>query len=324
MSAIVIHSTPAFTLDPTLGGPPVATLIAQGVDAQVVLAGVAQASVWWRAAPPLDGETLGVIGHFRASPSADAAAVAEVLVRACVELRNAGCTRAVGPLDGNTWRSYRFVTWRGDRPRFALEPDQPDVWPGWWVAAGFAAYEEYFSALVDDLAAHDARLDGAWARLQAAGISIRAVRRDDFEAELAHIFAVSEIAFRDNVLYTPLPRMDFAAMYAGAQQIVRPELCLVAERAGAPVGFVFAIPDFEQARRGAAVDTLVVKTLAVLPGREFAGLGKILLERCQQAGHALGFRAAIHALMHAGNTSRNLGGRAREIRRYTLFSRKLG
>ena len=68
---------------------------------------------------------------------------------------------------------------------------------------------------------------------------------------------------------------------------------------------------------------MLFRSLAVLPGRELAGLGKLLLERCQHAAHAAGFRRAIHALMHDGNASRNLGDDAVEIRRYTLFARRL-
>ena len=38
--------------------------------------------------------------------------------------------RAVGPLDGSTWRRYRLVTERGVEPPFFMEPDNPDDWPG--------------------------------------------------------------------------------------------------------------------------------------------------------------------------------------------------
>jgi hypothetical protein len=44
-----------------------------------------------------------------------------------------------------------------------------------------------------------------------------------------------------------------------------------------------------------------------------------------EAAHRLGYRRAIHALMHAANPSRRISGHtARTIRRYTLFARPLG
>jgi hypothetical protein len=324
MSAVVFRLSPSFSADPALDSPDSAMLAAQQVDAQVVMPGKAQVSLWWRHVPQLAPERLGVIGHFRASPDAGAADAQQVLDAACVHLKECGCTLALGPMDGNTWRSYRFVTWAGTQPRFALEPAQPAAWPGWWQEAGFTACEEYYSALVENLAGEDPRLMGAWDRLQRLGVVIRDIELEAFSQELEHIFAVSEVAFRENVLYTPLPRQDFSGMYQDATAVIKPGLCLLALHDGKPVGFVFAIPDLEQARRGQTVDTLVVKTLAKLPGREYAGLGKILLERCQRSAHAQGFTRAIHALMHQKNPSRNLGGLAREIRRYTLFSKRLG
>ena len=318
-----VHLAADFVADAGLGSPHVDTLKAQGVDAQVIIPGQVHASVWWKTVPLVSGERLGVIGHFRAANTADASAVTAVLDAACCILKDAGCTLAIGPMDGNTWRSYRFLTWRGTEPRFAFEPDQSDAWPVWWQQTGFSAHEQYWSALVTKLDGHDPRLDAAGARLTRAGVTIREIDLATFDEELPRIYAISEIAFRDNVLYTPLPQGEFLAMYKQVRPLLRPGLSFIAERAGAPVGFVFALPDLEQAKRGAAVDTVVIKTLAVLPGRELAGLGKLLLERCQHAAHAAGFRRAVHALMHDGNASRNLGDDAVEIRRYTLFARRL-
>ena len=55
------------------------------------------------------------------------------------------------------------------------------------------------------------------------------------------------------------------------------------------------------------------------------GLGGVLMDEVQQAARALGYRRAIHALMHDDNRSRRLSDRyARTIRRYALFSKPLG
>lgn len=296
---------------------------AHGADAVIEMAD-AQVALWWTHVPPMNGEIPGVIGRFTAT---DAACAQEVLAAACTVLRTHGCTLAIGPMDGNTWRSYRLVTWRGTAPRFALEPEQPEAWPLWWQDAGFSVAEEYWSACADQLDQADARLIAPRERLQRQGVRIRPLDLSDFTAELERIHTVSEIAFRDNVLYTPLPRAEFLGLYRQVKALVRPELCLIAESVGEtgpqPIGFIFTIPDIEQAKRGQPIDTVVVKTLAVLPGRAYAGLGKILLEQCQRTAYGLGFRQAIHALMHAANGSRNLGDGAREIRRYALFAKRL-
>ena len=112
--------------------------------------------------------------------------------------------------------------------------------------------------------------------------------------------------------------------YRAVQAKVRAELVLLAEQGGRPVGNVFAIPDLAQAQRGQPVTTVIVKTLAVLPGRAQAGLGAVLLDGVHVAARRLGFTRSIHALMHETNQSRNLSAHyAQTIRRYTLFSRTL-
>lgn len=277
------------------------------------------AALWWSATPAVAGERVGLIGRWRAD---HAAAAADLLEIACARLRAAGCTLAIGPMDGCTWLSYRLTTWRGDRPRFALEPDTPDPWPAWWLAAGFAVDACYTSSEMP-LLGDDPREALIVRRLDAAGVELRHLDPDDYEGELRRIHRVSLAAFAGNHLYTPLGEEDFLALYLPARALVLPGLCWLAERAGEPVGFAFAIPDIEQQRRGQAIDTLVFKTLAVLPGRACAGLGRLLTLRVHQGGAALGLSRAIHALMHEDNLSQKLGARATVIRRYTLYRRRL-
>jgi hypothetical protein len=283
--------------------------------------GTAEALLWWNRTPTVAGETVGVIGGFTAT---GAAAAAEVLARAGDALRARGCRRAIGPMDGSTWRRYRFVTDPGTEPPFLLEPVNPPEWPQWWRAAGFAPLAEYYSTATPDLAARDERVTRAAARLAAEGVVIRPVDIERFEEELERIYDVSTLSFQSNFLYTPLPREEFLAGYRGMSASVRPELLLLAEQAGRPVGFVFAIPDLLAAQRGEPVTSIIVKTLAVLPGRAYAGLGAVLLADVHAAAGRLGFQRAIHALMHEANPSRNLSAHyAGTIRRYTLFARTL-
>lgn len=284
--------------------------------------GAAEASLWWTRVPELPGERLGVIGGFAATSDS---AAGRILARAAGELRQRGCTLAVGPMDGNTWRRYRFVTEPGAAPPFFLEPWNPPDWPAWWRQAGFEPLAEYSSAITEDLAARDPRLDAAAARMADAGIAIRPLDPARFEEELARIYEVSVASFQENYLYTPLPWEAFLAQYRAIRPCVNPELVLLAEQAGRPVGYVFALPDQAQAERGEPVTAIIVKTLAVLPARGNAGLGALLLGKAHEAARSLGFTRAIHALMHETNKSRNLSARyARTIRRYTLFAKRLG
>ena len=277
-------------------------------------------SLWWSNPPKHSNGRLGLVGHFSASNPNTAQAL---LKRAFQQLSAAGCTMAVGPMDGNTWRRYRFVTERGNEPSFFLEPDNPDEWPLWFEVAGFTPLAHYFSAINNDLSAQDPRLAKSQERTEREGIKLRQLSPRNFSEELARIYAVSVASFTDNFLYTPIAEKEFLTQYEVLRERIRPELVIMAEQGSQPAGFAFAIPDFLQAKHG-PVDTVVLKTLAVVPAHRSVGLGDVLLECCQQAARALGFRRVIHALMHENNLSRRISAHyATPFRRYTLFARKL-
>jgi GNAT superfamily N-acetyltransferase len=282
---------------------------------------VARCSCWWTDTAHLEDRPVGVIGHYAA---VDGRAGGALLSSACDLLRAHGITMAVGPMDGTPWRRYRFLVDRGTEPPFFLEPDNPDEWPGHWTAAGFAPLASYTSGMNDDLQVEDPRAPAALDRLRAAGIEIRPLDLSRAEEELRRIFTLSLSAFSRNFLFTPITWVEFLTQYQAVLPYVRPELLLAAEQGDALVGFLFALPDLLQARRSGGIDTIVFKTLAVDPSVGGMGLGGALTNFAQRKARELGFRRAIHALMHETNLSQKISNRsARTIRRYVLLSKRL-
>jgi GNAT superfamily N-acetyltransferase len=280
----------------------------------------ARCSLWWNRVPAYEQHRLGVVGHYAAAGD-DAAAT--ILAAALKRLRLAGCTMAVGPMNGNTWRSYRFVTQGGEQPAFFLEPANPPEWPLQFEGAGFSSLASYFSALNSDLSRPDPRMAAIERRVAHAGIVIRSANAD-LRREMQKIYEVSQVSFRQNFLYTEIPEAEFVAMYEPVFSLVRPELVLIAERAGQCVGYLFAIPDLAQKARGLEVDTFIIKTVSILPRPEIRGLGSLLVSRAQQRGHEMGFGRCIHALMFEDNISLNISRHyAAIMRKYTLYSKDL-
>lgn len=280
----------------------------------------ARCSLWWSDTPRYEQYRVGIIGHYAANNSDAATAL---LPEAETRLRSAGCTLAIGPMNGNTWRSYRFVTEPGGHPPFFLEPANPPEWPMHFAAAGFSPLASYFSALNSNLSASDPRLDDSEKRMTEAGVTIRSAN-SDLRSELPAIYAVSRVSFQQNFLYTEIPLAEFAAMYEPVLPVAHSELVFLAERCGQCVGYLFAIPDLAQSARGLKLDTFIVKTVAVLPHPELRGLGSLLVSRAQQQGHKLGFRRCIHALMFENNISMKISRHyASVIRKYALYSKEL-
>ena len=291
---------------------------------------VGRCSLWWRHAPSLPGHRLGTIGHYAVR---DAAAARGLLGHACEQLAARGCTMAVGPMDGNTWRRYRLITDRGTEPVFFLEPDNPDDWPAHFTANGFTVLAHYISAIDSNLDQPDRSMANVAARAAARGIQIRSLDPGRFEEELHRIYAIALASFRHSFLYSPISEADFIAQYRRLQPYILPELVFIAEQESRPIGFNFAIPDLLQARPlagphrggGQAIDAIIFKTIAVHPACRAAGLGSLLVARFREAARNLGYRRVIHALMDVTNNSRKISERyaGRTIRRYALFGRRL-
>jgi GNAT superfamily N-acetyltransferase len=301
----------------------------QHLVAYVAGEAVARCSLWWRAAPSVEGERVGCIGHYAAT---DRAAAAELLAVASTQLAAAGCTLAVGPLDGSTFRSYRFVTQRSYngsiRPSFLLEPDNPDAWPDDFIGAGFTPWIEYVSALAA-LQGTDPRLEKLTLGIAAQGIHLRCLDPGisdptHFEKELSRIYPLVMAAFAENPLFTPISCTEFVAQYAPVRTLLSPDLVVLAERGNEVVGFLFVLPDFAQAQRGETIDTVIFKTLAVSPALTGLGLGSLLAATVHTKAYQLGYHWAIHALMHVENRSRRISAHnAQPFRGYTLFARPL-
>ena len=278
------------------------------------------AALWWSDVPPMAGHKVGTIGGFQAT---SAETTLQLLQAAEQRLREAGCTIAIGPMNGNTWRKHRFVIETWGRGPFLLEPRNNPVFPDWWRAADYRELSRYSSSVMP-LDGEPAVAPALKERLERSGLIIRPLHADRYDDELRAIHAISLRSFANNFLYTPLDEADFLGSYRKVQQHVDPDFVRIAEKDGEPCGFVFAIADLEAAARGEK-PALIVKTLAVDPSSRSAGLGSLLVDEVHRLGRGKGFTEAIHALQHETNTSLKITGRhhGTPIRRYALFSKLL-
>ena len=304
-----------------------ATLAASGADEFWLLADaageMARCSLWYRSTPAYQEDRVGLIGHYAAPDTL----AAPLLQRACERLRMAGCTRAVGPMDGSTYNRYRLVTESSDEPPFFLEPTNPSGWPAHFTESGFIPLAQYYSAIQEDITSDDPRVPEIERRMRAARVRIRPLDMSDFEGELRRVYPVVAASFAQSLLASPISEDAFVAQYRPLESLLAPELAQIAEdeRDGSAIGFLLVLPDWLQAQRGGLIDTAVVKTMAVLSAYSQRGLGILLGARAQAAGRELGYTRAIHALMHEDNVSRRLSAtyHGRVIRRYTLYTKSL-
>jgi GNAT superfamily N-acetyltransferase len=305
--------------------------------------GKPQARIVARRSPALrDGTGLpyGMLGFFEALPEVPPADVGRLFTESIRWLRETGAGEILGPMDGDTWHKHRLSVGPWDDPPFLLEPYNPRYYPQLWESHGFEVLETYASKRVEPelVAAH---LEPKRQAALAKGYRLRRIEPRRFQDELRRIYAMSRTLFARNFLYTDIPEEEFLALYAGAKNLIDPDLVLIAEApSGEDAGFLFAFPDRFRAvaamrgrrdplalvrfllHRGERheMDAVNVKTIGVMPAHRKSGLGAALMGEGHRVALEKGYRKANHCLYREGNPSGEMdGGTGRVMRRYRLY-----
>lgn len=281
----------------------------------------ARCSVWITNAPPgTDGSKVGTIGHY-AVLGENCSLV--VLEKACNILREHNCKSAIGPMDGNTWRRYRFVTYSDGSSPFLLEPQNPPEYPIWFEKSGFKPTSQYFSKrsqLPNNFDSQQKLLSD----LRSQDITIRPLDMSKLDSELDIIYDISAIAFSNNLYYTELDRENFKKQYLAYKDYLVPNLILLAFHKEEPIGFMFSIPDYNEAKTKGTVKTIIAKTIAVLPDYRKNHVGNAMLKESYKNAVSLGFKDVIVALVYNENVSANLIQKDFDFnRKYTLYIKNL-
>lgn len=263
-----------------------------------------------------EGKKTALIGWYECVE--DNAAGDALFRAASTYCRETGIGYLLGPMNGDTWHSYRIAL-PSPSPPFFLEPYNKPWYAAQFLRAGFTAVASYHSSNIP--AGAGTGVEERTERFAKEGITIRELDPERFDREVERIYSVSVEAFRPNPFYTPISLEETLAMYRPLQGIAEPAFVIIAEdRTGGTVGFAFAVRNL-YAPPG---DSLVVKTAAVLPSQFGRGLGSLLIETIHARGKAHGYRTMIHALMYDGNPSaRLLREESETVRRYELYGRSV-
>ncbi|MBT0955924.1 hypothetical protein IV417_00875 [Alphaproteobacteria bacterium KMM 3653] len=276
---------------------------------QVFEHGGARAKLYWPG--PLWGALpCACIGNWSCPDAATGAALLATIEAAA---KAQGAKALLGPMDGDTWHSYRLVSETDGTPPFLMEPTSKPYDMQAFETAGFNPIEQYFSARAP-IAAGLADSPPA-----IPGLTLTQWDGTDPEGHFAMVHDLSTRAFAGNLFYTPIPRETFVQMYMPFVPMLRPEMVLFArDDTGALAGFLFGVPNYAE---GPETKTAILKTYAGLA----RGVGRHLVHRFHTACADQGFTQVIHGLIHDDNRSaersRQAGGEI--FRRYALMGKRL-
>lgn len=227
----------------------------------------------------------------------------------------------IGPMNGSTWDTYRLGITSGQN-NFFLEPYYPAYYPELFAAAGFESIARYFSNMDEEKDLHEERIRELETRFVEKGMRFRNIDLQHYEAELEKLYTFCMEAFRNNFLFTSLPKEDFIGKYLKLKPYIDPQYVIIADDAeGNRLGFIFCLENFyDKTQKG-----MIIKTIAKHPSIRYGGLGNILASRFKQRALKNGYRYILHAFMIESNASKSLSQHfsGRVWKEYELYGKQI-
>ncbi len=273
----------------------------------ISLSDAGKVSLWY---PSAD---TGYLGNFYSQSSEIAQ---ELLSLAQDRFIKNGVETIYGPINGNTWNQYRFVTSGFTNKPFVFEPFNPESYPRYFIESGFEIAASYESSIL--------KTQAQFAQSEISlpkDVELRQFDLANSQNELNGMYTVATQAFAGNFLYSDISKEEFVNKYKPLLAGLDPRLIWIAKRQNQTVGFIFAMPyDFSKTCR-----TVVIKTICRLEEPDLKGLGLALASKCHQSALALGYTRCVHALYKSDNASASFSEhhQAKVLRKYALFQKKI-
>ena len=245
------------------------------------------------------------------------------------ELKKEGIETIIGPLNGTTWNTYRYVTEKGNGKPFLLEPWNEDYSVSLFEKLGFKPLAGYISTVMEGMDSDGRRnLNKKIEKLKKfhyyKDIKVESAENKDLLTVLNKVYDLTVGAFKNNFLYSELEREIFLKMYMSYEDKIIKKFFKMLYFGDELIGYVFGIPDYTELGYKGKIDTIILKTIAVSPEYNGKGMGYILINSLIEEAEKEGYENVIYALMHESNVSKNIGLLLGNIlRRYTLFIKEL-
>ncbi|CAN5832883.1 MAG: N-acetyltransferase [Gemmatimonadetes bacterium] len=136
-----------------------------------------------------------------------------------------------------------------DTPPYVMMTHNPAYYGDLLQQAGFSKARDLLAFHFDDPALPERLTRGFDRLLQRAGATIRPLEMRRFREEIDTIKGIYNSAWSRNWGFVPMTDAEFEHLAREFKPIVDPDLCLIAEVAGVPVGFSLALPDLNVALR---------------------------------------------------------------------------
>ena len=208
-------------------------------------------------------ENAGFFGFFDSTNDPEVAAALIDAARRWVCDRGAVLLR--GPVNPSTNYECGMLIDGFDSSPMVMMTYNPRYYPALMEGAGLRKVKD-LNAFVSTTATVDEEKIGRVAdrKLARSGVTVRPINMKDYDGEVVRMWDVYNAAWKRNWGFVPMTRDEFFLMGKEMKQILKPELVLVGEAGGQPIGFALALPDVNFALKRAGGSLFPTGLLKIL------------------------------------------------------------
>ncbi len=283
-------------------------------------------------------EPVGFFGFFETIPEYEIATA--LLDESANWLRDRGLQVMRGPMSFSTNDECAMLVEGFDAPPALMMPYNPRYYPEYMERFGFQKAKDLLAYLfTSDQETPPKLVRVAETVRRRKHITVRPLNLKQLDKEIPLLEQIYNNAWEKNWGFVPVTSKEFQHLAHQLKQIADKDLALFAEIAGQPVGFVLALPDFNQALKRAngrlfplgllklllasrRIDGIRVLLLGVVDMYRQHGVEALLLMEIFRAGRKKGYQWAELSWILEDNVmmnrmSRNFGASA--YKRYRIY-----
>jgi hypothetical protein len=191
-----------------------------------------------------EGEAIGLFGYFE---TINDSAVSEALFAAAIDwLKQQGMTKVRGPIDLSTHNNCLMLVDGFDSPPMVMMPYNLPHYPQLVEQAGFTKAKDAYAYEYPLDRPLPSEFEKAYKIAVKSGVTFRSIntKGEAFERDAVILYRLFTEAFANNWSSTPRTEEEFVEEARSLQQLVDPDVVLIAEVGEKAVGFFMGLPDY--------------------------------------------------------------------------------
>ena len=175
----------------------------------------------------------------------------EIFDKLFEELRKNEIEVIIGPLNGTTWNTYRYVTKTGNRKPFLMEPWNEGYYVELFQKIGFNPLANYISTIMENM--NPVKRENLSKKIEKIkkfdyykDIKVKSAENENILEILNKVYDLTIEAFKNNFLYSELEREIFIKMYMKYEDKIVKKFFKTLYLKDELIGYVFGIPDYTE------------------------------------------------------------------------------